>query len=309
MTDREVQFESAGVRLAGTVVLPESDGPHPAVLLMSGSGPLDRDENVPKLRIDAMRQLAAHLRAHGFASLRFDKRGTGKSEGSFWETGFDDNLADAVAALNRLQAVDTVDASRMFAVGHSEGASHAIRLASGAGRVAGAVLLGATATLGEDSLLWQGARILPGLRGFKKWLIDRLGIDLLKSQRKALEKIKRSKGASMRIRLVRLNAKWFREFLAYDPAEDLSRITVPVLAITGSKDIQVNPQDLARMAKLVRDNFEAHQVPDLTHLLRADPGEPGLATYKQQVRRPVDARVLQIISDWLERTATQVRAK
>lgn len=185
---------------------------------------------------------------------------------------------------------------------------HSIRLAGGAGRVAGAILLSATATSGEDCLLWQGARILPGIRGFKKWLIDKLRIDVLKSQRKALERIKKSKRASMRIQLVKLNAKWFREFIAYDPAEDLSRITVPVLAITGAKDIQVNPQDLERMAKLVRSDFEAHQVPDLTHLLRADPGEPGIATYKQQVTRPVDARVLRIVSDWLERTAIPVCA-
>jgi pimeloyl-ACP methyl ester carboxylesterase len=282
-------------------MLPESARPYPAVLLLSGSGPLDRDENVPKLRIDAMRQLAAHLHGRGFASLRFDKRGTGKSEGSFLETGFDDNLADAIAALNCLRAVYTVDASRVFALGHSEGALHAIRLAGGAGRVAGAVLLSVTATSGEDCLLWQGARIFPGIRGFKKWLIDKLGIDLLKSQRKALERIKKSTRASMRIQLVKLNAKWFREFLAYDPAQDLSRITIPVLAITGAKDIQVNPQDLERMAKLVRGDFEAHQVPDLTHLLRTDPGEPSIATYKEQVTRPVDARVLQIVSDWLER--------
>jgi pimeloyl-ACP methyl ester carboxylesterase len=210
--------------------------------------------------------------------------------------------------LRSLQAVDTIDASRVFALGHSEGAMQAIRLASGAGRIAGAILLGATATSGEECLLWQGARILPGIRGFKRWLIDRLRIDVLKSQRKALERIKKSKRASMRIRLVKLNAKWFREFLAYDPAEDLSRITVPVLAITGTKDIQVNPQDLERMGKLVRSDFEAHQVPDLTHLLRADPGEPSIATYKEQVTRPVDARVLRIVSDWLERTANLVHA-
>jgi hypothetical protein len=109
----------------------------------------------------------------------------------------------------------------------------------------------------------------------------------------------------IRLQLIKkLNAKWFREFLAYDPAEDLSRIKVPVLAITGSKDIQVNPEDLKVMAELVQTNFEAHELSDVTHLLRADPGEPSIATYKQQVKRPVDTRMLQFISDWLGRTAT-----
>jgi pimeloyl-ACP methyl ester carboxylesterase len=284
-------------------MLPESAvAPQAAVLLLGGSGPLDRDENVPKLRIDAMRQLATSLQTHGFASLRFDKRGVGRSEGNFRKTGLDDNLADAVAALNFLKALDRIDGKRVFALGHSEGASHAIRLAA-AGRVAGAILLSATAMSGEACLLWQGKQVLATMRGFKRWLIDRLRLDVLKSQRKALDQIKKSTQASMRIRLVRLNAKWFREFIAYDPAEDLSRIRVPVLAITGSKDIQVNPRDLERMAALVRGDFEAHEVPDLTHLLRADPGQPGLDTYKQQVTRPVDRRVSQIVVDWLERTA------
>jgi hypothetical protein len=111
-------------------------------------------------------------------------------------------------------------------------------------------------------------------------LIGLLRIDFLKSQRQALDKIKKSDKSRMRIQLVaKLNAKWFREFLAYDPAFDLGHITVPVLAITGSKDIQVNPEDLKIMAERGCSHFEAHEVPDVTHLLRADPDEPSIATY------------------------------
>jgi fermentation-respiration switch protein FrsA (DUF1100 family) len=97
-----------------------------------------------------------------------------------------------------------------------------------------------------------------------------------------------------------VNAKWFREFLAYDPEPDLAAVRAPVLAITGEKEIQVDPADLARMAELVPGDFESHLVPGLTHLLRAEADEPGLKTYKQQVQRPVDDRVITYVLTWLK---------
>ncbi|HUC84912.1 MAG TPA: alpha/beta fold hydrolase [Candidatus Acidoferrales bacterium] len=304
MTERQVQFESEGRRLSGTVTLPDAAERRPAVLLICGSGQLDRDESAPQLRMDAFRQIAAHLGEHGFGSLRFDKRGVGKSEGNFWETGFSDNVVDAHAALNCLRSQAGVEPGRVFVLGHSEGASIAMRLAGGGADMAGAILLAGTAHSGEECLVWQAARIVEGLRGFNKWLIQLLHIDVLKSQRKALDKIKKTKKNCIRLKLIKkLNAKWFREFLAYDPAQDLARMTVPVLAITGSKDIQVNPEDLKVMAKLIPGSFEFQEIPDVTHLLRAEPGEPSIATYKQQVKRPLDARLLRVVVDWLERTA------
>jgi pimeloyl-ACP methyl ester carboxylesterase len=87
--------------------------------------------------------------------------------------------------------------------------------------------------------------------------------------------------------------------------EDLSKIQVPVLAITGTKDIQVNPDDLDRMAELVKSDFEWHKISNLTHILRTELGQPTLSTYKEQVRRPVDKRILLILSDWLHRHSKQ----
>jgi uncharacterized protein len=89
--------------------------------------------------------------------------------------------------------------------------------------------------------------------------------------------------------------------MAYDPAADLPKIQAPVLAITGTKDIQVDPADLQRMAGLVQSEFEPPAGPTLTPLLRLEPGEATVATYKQQISRPVDGQVLQIISEWLGR--------
>jgi pimeloyl-ACP methyl ester carboxylesterase len=150
-------------------------------------------------------------------------------------------------------------------------------------------------------LLWQAEQVVPGMRGFNKWLIGVLHIDLRKAQLKQFAKIRRSKKDVYRQLHVKLNAKWLREFLDYNPADELKNIQVPVLAITGSKDIQVNPADLDRMAELVKGDFEGHELPDLTHMLRTDAGQPTINTYPEQVRRPVDARLLTLISEWLHR--------
>jgi len=141
------------------------------------------------------------------------------------------------------------------------------------------------------------------MKGFQKWLIGALHVDVRKQQLKAFAKIGKSTKDTYRVQgISRINAKWMREFLAYDPAEDLKRIEVPVLAITGSKDIQVDPADLEIMASLVRSEFEPHVVPDVTHLLRADSDPvPTINSYKDQVKVPVDPRVLELVTDWLGR--------
>lgn len=298
----EISFSSGDAVLAGTLALPDTPGPYPAVLMIVGSGPVDRDENAAKIHIDAFSQIAAHLAEHGIASFRYDKRGVGASGGDFWSTGLEDTFVDANAALTALEQQPEIDSRRVFVLGHSEGASHAIRLAASRSELAGAILLAGSAVKGEIVLTWQAEQVIRGMHGFNKWVIDTFRIDALKSQRKSFAKIRNSTADTIRVQLVqKLNAKWFREFLDFDPAEDLARVTIPVLAITGSKDIQVNPADLEIMRRLVKGEFESHLVPDLTHILRADEGEPTLSTYKEQAKRPVDSRVLELVSDWVER--------
>ncbi|MGA7910310.1 MAG: alpha/beta fold hydrolase, partial [Candidatus Dormiibacterota bacterium] len=231
------------------------------------------------------------------------------SAGDYWATGFNDRLTDAVAAVAWLASRPVVDASRIFVLGHSEGALVAIRLASGAAPIAGAVLLAGSAKTGEQTLLWQGGEIAKTLTGFNKWLVAALHIDPQASQRKYIAGLKATTGEVARIQLVqKINAKWMREFLSYDPAVDLVRTKIPILAITGSRDIQVDPADLELMAGLLPGDFESHLVPDVTHLLRADPGGLGLKSYKRQVERPVDERVVGYIRDWLLSKAGAPRA-
>jgi len=301
-TERDVVIASGSLHLAGTLRLPDSDRRCPAVLLIPGSGQVDRNENAAKLPINAFRDIAVHLSEQGIATLRYDKRGVGASEGDFYETGFFDNVTDAAAALSCLKSQEEIRLDKVFLLGHSEGAMIATRLAAVGADVAGVILLAGPAQNGEDLLLWQAVQVMRGMHGLNKWIIDLFHIDVRKAEQKQLNKIKRSKKNWYRLQLIaKLNAKWLREFMAYNPADDLPKILVPVLAITGTKDIQVDPADLGRMAELVRTEFESQAVPNLTHILRMEPGEPTLSTYKQQITQPVDQQVLQIVSEWLRK--------
>jgi uncharacterized protein len=300
--EHEISFPSGALTLAGTVTLPDSRGTFPGVVLIPGSGQVDRNENARKLAINALREIATDLAGKGIASLRYDKRGVGASQGDFWRTGFYDNVSDASAALHFFKSYEQVRSDQVFLLGHSEGAVITTRLGATNKDVTGLILLAGTAQSGEAVMAWQGEKVVKSMHGLNGFLINALHIDVQKAQRKQFEKIKRSTKDWYRIQLVaKLNAKWTREFLAYDPADDLPKIQIPVLAITGSKDIQVDPSDLKTMARLVKSEFEAHEVPDVTHMLRAEPGEPTLSTYRQQVQKPVDERVLDIITDWLQR--------
>jgi pimeloyl-ACP methyl ester carboxylesterase len=301
-TEREVTFKSGSLTLAGTLRLPGAGGPWPAVLLVPGSGRIDRDENAAKLRINAFHDLAVHLAGQGIASLRYDKRGMGASAGSYWDAGLFDNVADAGAALNWLKSQPEIRPDQVFLLGHSEGAIISTRLGGTGADVAGIILLAGPARNGEEVLAGQAGQVLKCMRGLNKWLIKLFRINVRKSQQKHLDKIKASTKNWYRLRLVvKINAKWFREFLAYNPAEEMPKIQAPVLALTGSKDIQADPADLDVMAGSIKAPFESHVLPDITHLLRSELGAPTFFNYKQQIKQPVAPIVLHAISDWLRK--------
>jgi alpha-beta hydrolase superfamily lysophospholipase len=298
--EQEVKFTSGGLQLSGTLRLPNSDGPLAVVLLVAGSGPLDRNENYKKLHINALREIAEFLAMHQVATFRYDKRGVGESEGGYWNTGFFDNVSDASSALTYLKSHPQVGAKPIFILGHSEGALICTRLATERSDVAGAILLAGAAQTGEKLLRWQAGEVAKTLRGFNRLIIRLLRIDVAKAQDKVLKKIKlSSKDWFRQGQITKINAKWFREFMAYDPAEDLPKIHAPVLALTGSKDIQVDPKDLIRMSEIVNADFEYHEIAGISHMLREAEGEPSVADYKRQLKQPVDSRLMQLIGEWL----------
>jgi alpha-beta hydrolase superfamily lysophospholipase len=301
MQEQEVRFKSGEIELAGTVALPDGEGPFPCVLLITGSGQVDRNENVKRMPINAFYDISHFLAQNGVASLRYDKRGVGQSQGDHWKTGLYDHADDALAAVRYLKQQNNVQRQNVFLLGHSEGAVIATRLAGTGAEVAGIVLIAGTAQSGEAVLRWQAIQIARGLKGLNARLIKLLRIDVSKSQQKAINKIKQSNRDWYRQNLfVKVNAKWLREFMAYNPADDMPRIAVPVLAITGSKDIQVDPADLERMANVLKVPFERYIIKGMTHVLRTEEGEPSISEYKKEVRRPVETELLDIILRWLK---------
>ena len=287
--------------LAGTLALPDGDGPFPVVLISSGSGPLDRDSNHRRARFDVARQLAHALAAGGMASLRYDKCGVGQSPGDWRAAGLHDNLDDFGRALTALTARTEVDRDRVVLAGHSEGAILAAALAARGAPVRGVVLLAGSATPGVELLRWQVGQIAPSLPRIVRGVLRVLRTDLEKKVAANHRKIAATTTDVARVDGARINARWHREFMAHDPREDLRRISVPVLAITGAKDLQARPDDLRAIADLVAGPVETHRVPDLTHTLRRQPGPASLRSYREQLRRPVDADVLSTVVGWCRR--------
>lgn len=281
--------------LVGTLTLPAGPGPHPAVLLLHASGRLDRDANTgPRLRMELGPPLAAALARVGIATLRYDRRGVGATAGDWLATGFAENRHDAAAALRALAGRPEIRADAIGVVGHSEGALHAISLGTHPG-IGAVVLLAGFARLGEDALRWQARMIARDLPAPVRPLLP-----LLRTlAARQLARIKRSSTDVVRVAGMRMNARWMREMLHHDPRPELAKIQVPVLAITGDKDIQVDPADLDEISRLVPGAVEVHRIPDLTHVLRRDPGRPSVRSYPRLLRQPVDADLLAQVAGWL----------
>jgi pimeloyl-ACP methyl ester carboxylesterase len=284
--------------LNGTLTLPDGGAPAPAVVIASGSGPLDRDSNHRRARFDVARQLAHALAAGGLASLRYDKRGVGESPGDWRTAGLHDNVDDLGRARDALAARPEVDPDRILLAGHSEGAVLAAALAARGVPTSGVVLLSMSATPGEELLRWQARRIAPTLPAPVRAVLRPFRVDLEKKVAANHARIRATTTDVARIGGARINARWTREFMAHDPRADLRRIAVPVLALTGDKDLQVDPADLEVIAATVPGGATTLQVADLTHTLRRQPGPPSLGAYKKELREPVDPDVLGTVVRW-----------
>jgi hypothetical protein len=200
-----------------------------------------------------------------------------------------------------------VDAGRIVLAGHSEGAVLAAALAGRGVPVAGVVLLAMTATPGAELLRWQARQIAPTLPAPVRGLLRLLRTDLEAKVAANHRKILATTTDVARIDGVRTNARWHREFLRHDPRTDLARLTVPALALTGDKDLQVPADDLAVLAATVPGPIEVRRVPDLTHTLRRQPRVASLRHYREELRRPVDPELLVTVVAWC-RSVTGVPA-
>jgi pimeloyl-ACP methyl ester carboxylesterase len=288
-----------GTQLEATLVTPLAESPTTAALLISGSGPLDRDSNMAGQQLGVASALAAALEQRGVGSLRFDKRGVGASAGDYLRTGFELEVSDASCALDALRTDDRVDPRRVVVIGHSVGATIAIRLAARTPTLTGVVLLSVACRSGADVMAWQSTRIARTLRWPARLFADRV----VRRQAEVRRQLATSTDDVLRLGRTELPARWFREYMAYDPTSDLAAITCPVLAITGRDDVQVDPDDVALVGELVGGDVTGEIPASVNHLLRRHQGPPGLSGYRAQLRQPADPNLLDRIADWVAATS------
>jgi uncharacterized protein len=300
MNNADVTFDSDGCTLAGSYT--EVADPVAAALMISGGGKTDRDSDVKlplgqTLRGGITRAVAEALAAARVSSLRYDKRGVGASGGDYYTAGMPRRLADARAALGWL--ADRNPGLPLLVIGHSEGTFYAAELAAEDARVAGIVLLAGPARSGGVTLSWQTEQLAARMPAATRLVLRLMRTDVVSAQRKNQARIMASTADVMRLQGTKVNARWIRDFVALDPSEALSRVAVPVLAITGGHDLQVPPADIQVMGKLVRGPFEGHVVGDLSHMLRPDPDAVGPRGYRRAARQPVSGEVLGLITGWV----------
>lgn len=333
--ETDVSYDSEpGVRLAATLTLPAGDGPFPAVVLITGSGPQDRDESLAGHR--PFYVLADALTRRGFAVLRADDRGVGRSTGDFFAvTSSEEFATDALAGVRFLAARADIRADAIGLVGHSEGGLVA-PLAAGrdtpeARGLAFLVLLaGPGVPLGD--ILVEQDRLILAARGVPAPFIDADAAMLRRLIAIATTEQDLERGAAtMRTELTAYAAKlpeparapmiaqieqqvrqmsspWMRWLLGYDPLPALRRIEVPMLALFGARDLQVPPaQSRAPLESAVRaagnPASRVVELPGLNHLFQA--ATTGAPAEYSAIEETMNAAALELIGNWLVEQATR----
>ena len=323
-----------GHTMAGTFTRPTDGGPFPAVVLISGSGPQDRDEALMDHRPFLV--LADHLTRRGIAVLRYDDRGVGRSTGTFATATTPDFASDALAAVAYLKTRDDVTPGAIGLAGHSEGGVVAPIAAAESDDVSYVVLMAGTGVNGERILYAQAALILRAGGATEEEIASNRArqeriFEVLKSEpdqdlaAQAIESIIRasletasdaelaqagitdsaSAETVIAAQVQQVNTPWFRYFLTYEPAATLERVTVPVLAINGEKDLQVPFEENLREieAALQRGgntSYEIRAFPDLNHLFQHS--ETGAPSEYQAIEETWSVEVMEVIANWILRT-------
>jgi pimeloyl-ACP methyl ester carboxylesterase len=306
MLERPIEVQSHGVQLAGTLCVPDERGRFPVVLMVHGSGPLDRDENMKGQKLDVFNTIAHRLARGGIASVRYDKRGCGASQGDYYSAGLQDLVDDVTSWFDELERQTCVRPDKIFFVGHSEGCLVSARAALGRPQTAGLALLCPFVKPTEDILLSQAAHIereLATKRGLSGAII-KLATSLMggpvANQRKLIQKLKSSTTPSLRVGLQRLPAKCLRDLLNADAAQVYGATRAPLLLVGGAKDLQCDPADVASIAALASGPVESQVVADLTHLLRRDDQAPTILGAARLLTQPVDSDVVDLVVKWAQ---------
>ncbi|MEK7331226.1 MAG: alpha/beta fold hydrolase, partial [Candidatus Eisenbacteria bacterium] len=322
-----------GIQLAGTLTLPRGAGPFPCALLITGSGPEDRDEAVFGHRPFLV--LADHLTRQGIAVLRVDDRGVGGSTGRFSQATSEDFAGDVLAGIEFLKTRREIDRKRIGLIGHSEGGLIAPMVATRSKDVAFIVLMAGPGIPGDSTLMLQSAAIRRSVGASEASIAQEMGVSrriyaqlrqgdsagvvrtarelvglqvagLPEEQRSAVGDLDSAATAASR----QLFGPWMRFFVTYDPRPALRRVRCPVLAINGEKDLQVLPKEnLAAIETALKAggnrDHTVKELPGLNHLFQTCT----LCTIAEymQLEETMAPAALEEMSEWILRRTTTTR--
>ena len=335
-SEEDVSYENTidKVKLTGTLTLPPSQArmpPVPAVVLITGSGPQDRNETILGHRPFLV--LADHLTRRGIAVLRVDDRGTGGSAPGSPKATSDNYAEDTLAGVAFLKTRKEINPRQIGLIGHSEGGMIAPIAAVKSKDVAFIVMMAGIGQTGQDAILMQGdlmtrasgsapettaqirkvyEQIFAILKAeqdnvaAEKKIRDTVATEvaaMTEEQKKAFAPVLQNINAQM----VMYVSNWFRYFLLFDPVPLLEKVRVPVLALVGEKDLQVPPKENlalieAALKKGGNKNYTILLMPGLNHLFQ--PAKTGLPAEYGEIQETIAPAALQAMSDWILKQTT-----
>ena len=313
-----------GTKRAGTLSVPKGKGPFPVVIIESGSGPHDRDGTFAGHKPYLV--IGDHLTRAGIAVLRTDDRGVGSSTGVDKDASYEDLTGDLLAMVDELKKQPEIDASRIGAIGHSQGGTVAPMAAARSKDLAFVVLLAGMGVKGYDVMVEQKRLVAKsqGIDGkqldemvehqrkmltlvledadeatLRKAVEDSLAVDLTEEQRSQLPP--QAQAALVENGLASLQAQFIRSLIRNDPADYLPEVKVPVLAIFGEKDLQVEPVSNEAGIKKHVPHAETWIVPKMSHNLQQT--ETGNIEEYGRIEQTVRPDVLARLVAFIESTA------
>ncbi|MCB1023047.1 MAG: alpha/beta fold hydrolase [Acidobacteria bacterium] len=313
----DVKFTNpkGNITLAGTLTLPKKEGVFPVVVLISGSGAQNRNEEV--FGHKPFLVLADHLTRNGIGVLRYDDRGVGESGGDFGAATSNDFANDVESAVSFLKGRKEVDKNKIGLIGHSEGGIIAQMVAANSSDVSYIVLLAGTGVSGDAILLRQKELIERG-SGVPEAAIKR-GQDIMKGAYQIIESSDDTAGVKEELTEYfkgkqlpekdasaiagQLSSPWMQFFIRYDPAPLLAKVKVPVLALIGEKDLQVPPDiNLTAIKAALEKGGNKHvtvkELPKLNHLFQES--ETGLPSEYGKIEQTISPVVLDEITSWIK---------
>jgi len=307
------------ISLSGTLSLPTDKTGFPTVILISGSGPQNRNSEI--FGHQPFWVIADYLTRQGIGVLRFDDRGIAESEGDFSTATSFDFAEDVKAAVTYLKSRKDISPNNIGLIGHSEGGLIAPIVANEPNNVNFIVLLAGPGLPGKELLLLQKATIEKA--GQVPPAITNRGQEIMGgAYNRVIEKapndptLKDSLTAYFRASydnlipedqlhslVQQISSPWMINFIKHDPVPILQKVTIPVLAINGEKDLQVPPQENlaaieAALKKGGNTNVTTKEFPNLNHLFQNC--ETGLVNEYGNIEETFSEEVLSEISDWIK---------